>query len=53
MPIEANGSVYEATNGGGLLDPAEWDLDVAQALAHGERLDMSDDRWTVVHFVRN
>jgi sulfur relay (sulfurtransferase) DsrC/TusE family protein len=39
--------------GGVLLDPAEWDLDVAQALAHGERLDMSDDRWTVVHFVRN
>lgn len=52
MAIEVNGSVYETDNEGFLLDPADWDVSVARVLAHGERLDMSDDHWAVVHFVR-
>jgi sulfur relay (sulfurtransferase) DsrC/TusE family protein len=39
MAIEVNGSVYETDNEGYLPDPAEWDLNVAQALARGEQLD--------------
>jgi len=53
MAIEINGSVYATDNEGFLLDPSDWDLNVAKALARGEQLDMSDDHWSVVHFVRN
>lgn len=53
MAIEVNGAVYETDNEGYLLDPANWDLNVARVLAQGEQLDMSDDHWAVVHFVRN
>lgn len=52
MAIEVNGAVLETDNEGFLLDPAEWDMDVAHELARGEKLDMSADHWTVVQFVR-
>ena len=52
MTIKVNGNVLDTDNEGFLLDPGEWDMDVARALARVEQLDMSDDHWTVVHFVR-
>jgi TusE/DsrC/DsvC family sulfur relay protein len=53
MPIEVNGTTLETDNEGFLLDPSEWDLDVARELARGEQLEMSDAHWTVVRFVRD
>lgn len=52
MAIEVNGMTLETDNEGFLLDPSEWDLQVAGVLAEGERLQMSEDHWAVVHFVR-
>ncbi len=53
MAIDVNGVTLETDNEGYLLDPSEWDLDVAQELARGENLSMSDEHWTVVRFVRD
>jgi len=52
MAIEVNGTVLETDNEGYLLDPADWNMQVAQELARGEQLDMSEDHWNVVRFVR-
>ena len=53
MAINVNGLVIDTDNEGYLLDPADWNMDVAQTLARGENVDMSDDHWAVVNFVRN
>jgi tRNA 2-thiouridine synthesizing protein E len=53
MTIEVNGSVVETDNEGFLLDPSDWNLEIALVLAHEETLNMTDDHWTVVHFVRD
>ena len=53
MGIEVNGVMLETDNEGYLLDPGEWDMDVANEIARSERLQMSEDHWTVVRFVRN
>lgn len=37
---------------GYLLDPHEWDLDVAHHLAEQEEINLSDHHWVVVNFVR-
>ena len=37
---------------GFLLDPADWDKDVAQAIADKESIELTDDVWEVVNFVR-
>ena len=52
MAIEVNGSIYETDKEGFLLDPSDWDMNVANALARIEQLEMSEDDWAVVHFVR-
>jgi len=52
MTFEVNGNLVSLDNEGYLLCPEDWDMDVAKELAVRERLDMSEDHWTVVHFVR-
>ncbi|TCK17644.1 tRNA 2-thiouridine synthesizing protein E [Thiogranum longum] len=52
MTLEVNGTEVSLDNEGFLLYPEEWDMQVANALATRERIDMSDDHWTVVYFVR-
>ena len=37
---------------GYLLDPADWNTDVAQAIADKESIELTDDVWEVVSFVR-
>jgi len=38
---------------GYLLDPLEWDLDVAHFIAEQEEIKLSDHHWMVVNFVRD
>ncbi len=38
---------------GYLLDPADWDEDVAVALAAGENIILNDDHWDVIRFMRD
>ena len=52
MAIEINGRVIETDEEGFLLDPFVWDREVALQIAHSEQLEMTDDRWIVVQFVR-
>ena len=53
MTIEINGRQLETDNEGFLLDPAEWDTQVAEALAETVQVRLSDEHWTVVNFIRN
>lgn len=52
MSIEINGKILATDEEGFLLDPADWNLDVARHIAATERLDLTEDRWLVVNFVR-
>lgn len=40
-------------NEGYLLDPADWNPDVAQAIAVQEQIEMTEAHWEIVHFVRD
>jgi tRNA 2-thiouridine synthesizing protein E len=37
---------------GYLVDPAQWNEQVAEALARAERIDLSEEHWTVIRFMR-
>lgn len=52
MPIQVDGKRLETDQEGFLLDPAEWNRQVAECIAQGESLDLTEDRWMVVEFVR-
>jgi tRNA 2-thiouridine synthesizing protein E len=40
-------------NEGFLLDPSDWSIDLAQAIALEENITLSDDHWLVINFVRS
>ena len=53
MPnIEVNGKSYETDEEGYLINLAEWNKDVAQFLATGENVSMTDQHWEVIDFLR-
>ena len=37
---------------GYLIEPEDWNEDVAQLLAQDEHIEMTDDHWDVLHFMR-
>ena len=53
MPIEVNGSSYETDEEGYLIDLSEWNEDIAKVIAQGENVDMTDNHWEVVNFLRD
>ena len=53
MKPETTSHTYEIDNEGFILDPSDWNMDIAQELAAIEKLDMQDAHWMVVHFVRD
>ena len=38
---------------GYLADPSLWTLDIAKLFAADEELELNDDHWQVIHYVRN
>ena len=52
MPLEVDGKSYETDEEGYLADLSQWDEKIAVALAKSEGLDMSDNHWEVVKFLR-
>ena len=52
MTIEIGGRTLATDNEGYLLEPSDWTEEVAQEIARREGLALSDERWTVVRFVR-
>ena len=53
MIIEVNGDSIELDREGYLLDPGQWNEDVARELAAKEGIELTDDVWEVVNFVRD
>jgi tRNA 2-thiouridine synthesizing protein E len=52
MAIEVNGTTYETDEEGYLVNLADWNEDVANAIAKGENVEMSPNHWEVVNFLR-
>lgn len=52
MPIEVGSKTLETDEEGYLADLSQWSRDVATALAKAEGIDMSDNHWEVVNFLR-
>ncbi len=53
MPnIEVNGKSYETDEEGYLVNLAEWNKDVAEFIAKTENVNMTDQHWEVVNFLR-
>jgi dissimilatory sulfite reductase related protein len=52
MPIEVNGKTFETDEEGYLANLSEWSEEVAGAIAKQENIDMSQNHWEVVNFLR-
>ncbi|NIP74115.1 MAG: TusE/DsrC/DsvC family sulfur relay protein [Gammaproteobacteria bacterium] len=52
MTIEVNGKTLETDEEGYLTNLSDWDEDVAKALAENENIDMNENHWEVVNFLR-
>ena len=52
MAIEVNGKTYETDEEGYLTDINEWNEDVAKILAEQENINMSEQHWGVINFLR-
>lgn len=50
--IHVQGRELATDEEGFLLDPGDWDLTVAQQIAHDLGIRMTDDHWEVVTFIR-
>tara|TARA_R110002096_G_scaffold52592_9_gene137459 strand:- start:850 stop:1185 length:336 start_codon:yes stop_codon:yes gene_type:complete len=48
-----NYSTLPKDNEGFLLDPGDWSSELAEQIAKSEEIEMSQDHWDVVHFVRS
>jgi tRNA 2-thiouridine synthesizing protein E len=52
MGIEVKGKTYETDEEGYLVNLAEWNEDVGAAIAVAEKIEMSQNHWEVVNFLR-
>lgn len=53
MAYELDGKVYEADEEGYLVDISAWNKDLAELIAKDENIEMTDDAWEVVNFLRD
>ena len=53
MPIEVNGNSIETDEEGYLVNLSDWSEDVANEIAKGENVDMTENHWEVVNFLRS
>jgi tRNA 2-thiouridine synthesizing protein E len=52
MPIEVNGKSYETDEEGYLANLADWNDDLAVAMAREDGCEMTKNHWEVVNFLR-
>ena len=52
MTIEVNGKTLETDEEGYLANLNDWEKDVATVMAKGEDLELSDDHWEIINFLR-
>ncbi len=53
MPYDSNGAVVETDEEGYIQDISLWTRDLAELIAKDENIDMTDDHWEVVTFLRD
>lgn len=53
MALEVNGKTIETDEEGYLLNRADWNMEVAAAIAQAENLEMTETHWGLVEAVRN
>ena len=53
MAYDVNGTSVEHDEEGYILDIGGWNKDLAEMIAEGENIEMNDDAWEVVNFLRN
>jgi tRNA 2-thiouridine synthesizing protein E len=53
MGIEVNGKTFETDEEGYLVNLSDWSEDIATAIAKQENIDMSQNHWEVVNFLRD
>ena len=53
MAYQYNGVTVEADEEGYLTDISQWTKELALEIAKAESLEMNDERWEVVNFLRN
>ena len=52
MPIEVNGKSFETDEEGYLANLGEWEKDLATAMAKEDGIDLGDDHWEIINFLR-
>jgi len=52
MPLEIAGKAVPVDDEGYVVDPADWNEQVAEALARQERIVLSGEHWSVIRFMR-
>jgi len=52
MAYEVNGKSFESDEEGYLIDIASWNEDLAALIAKDEEIDMTEEHWQVVNFLR-
>ncbi|MBK7474298.1 MAG: TusE/DsrC/DsvC family sulfur relay protein [Burkholderiales bacterium] len=52
MAFELNGKVYETDEEGYLVNLSDWDEDAAKYIAGVENVEMTENHWEVVNFLR-
>ena len=50
--LEVNNRHIETDASGYLLNVEDWDIEVAQAIAKLEQLELTDAHWEIIHFIR-
>ena len=53
MAYELNGTMVEHDEEGYVTDIGGWNAELAELIAEGENIEMNDDAWEVVNFLRN
>jgi tRNA 2-thiouridine synthesizing protein E len=51
--IEVNGKTYETDEEGYLANLNDWEKEVATVMAKEEDIDLSEDHWEIINFLRN
>ena len=53
MEYQLNGTTFPADEEGYLVDITVWSKELADLIAEDENIDMNDDHWEVVNFLRD
>lgn len=53
MAIEVNGTMIETTDHGYLVNPADWNEDIARVIAAGEGIELTEQHWDIINYLRD